>query len=117
MINTQPLKLNSKCILALAMLYITFSVAADAVAYKFCLIGHFVESGATILFPITYTLGDIVTEVYGYSMARRFIWFGLICELIFALLLELVIRFPSPPDFQHQAEYSNIFRPLLWFVV
>ena len=46
--------------------------------------------GGTIFFPISYILGDILTEVYGYKAARRVIWTGFIalslCSLLFFLL-------------------------------
>jgi uncharacterized integral membrane protein (TIGR00697 family) len=32
--------------------------------------------GGTILFPLSYVLGDVLTEVYGFRKARRVIWTG-----------------------------------------
>ena len=32
--------------------------------------------GGTILFPLVYVLGDVLTEVYGFKTARRVIWTG-----------------------------------------
>ncbi len=116
-INTTPLKLNSNYILIIAMIYVTASVAADTVAYKFFAMGPLIESGATLIFPITYTIGDIITEVYGYAIARKIIWFGLSCELIFAVLLEIIIRLHAPSGFQYQNEYKDILNPILWFVL
>jgi len=37
---------------------------------------------AVVLFPIAYIFGDILTEVYGYSNARRVIWTGFFCNLL-----------------------------------
>ena len=49
--------------------------------------------GGTILFPIAYILGDLLTEVYGYKASRRVIWTGFIvlcfCSLLFFLLRAL----------------------------
>ncbi len=36
----------------------------------------------TILFPVSYIFGDILTEVYGYRNSRRVIWIGFFCLLI-----------------------------------
>lgn len=118
-LDKSPLKLNSRFIIILSMLFLTASLAADVVAYKFTGVSNiFILSGATIVFPITYTLGDIIAEVYGYAAARRLIWYGLFCELIFALLIEGVIRLPSSSTpFPYQNEYKDIFAPLLRFVI
>ncbi len=37
---------------------------------------------AIIIFPLSYIVGDILTEVYGYRQARRVIWLGFLCNLI-----------------------------------
>src|SRR5215212_9398266 len=44
----------------------------------------------TILFPVSYIFGDILTEVYGYKRSRRVIWAGF-GALIFASLMSLII--------------------------
>ena len=93
--NNSSLQLNSKFILLLAMLYVTFSVAADIVAFKFVTILAAVESGATILFPLTYVIGDITCEVYGWQISMKIVWIGLLCELIFALLCAMVVYLPG----------------------
>ena len=38
---------------------------------------------AVVVFPLSYIFGDILTEVYGYRMARRVIWLGFLCNLIY----------------------------------
>lgn len=60
--NNTSLKLNSKFIVFLAMAYATISIAADVVAFKFTYFFGLVESGATILFPLTYMLGDVISS-------------------------------------------------------
>lgn len=78
---------NAKHIILLAMLYTAASTAADTVAYNFSNFFGFVESGATIIFPITYVLGDTISEVYGWKTAMKVVWFGLAAEALFALLI------------------------------
>jgi hypothetical protein len=38
----------------------------------------------TLLFPISYIFGDILTEVYGYKQSRRIIWAGFSASLLMA---------------------------------
>lgn len=50
-----------------------------------------------VFFPISYIFGDVLTEVYGYSRARRAIWAGF-GALIFAMLMsQMVFRLPADP--------------------
>lgn len=106
-IEQRPFELNSKFILPIIMLYVMATLAADVVAYKFTNIGPLRESGATFVFPITYLLSDVVTEVYGYKIARKFIWLNLICQLLFALIIVGIINLQSPPDL-HSQDYFNL---------
>lgn len=49
-----------------------------------------------LIFPLTFILSDLITEVYGYKFARRAIWAGFIFNLLFILYSQLVIHLPSP---------------------
>jgi len=116
-INTNLFELNSRYLLPLMMLYLMATLAADVVAYKFVAIGPLIESGATLIFPFTYLIGDVVTEVYGYHIARKFIWLNLICELIFALLVIGIIHLESPAHMNSQAAFILSLGNLLRFVL
>ena len=113
----KPFELNSKYILPIIMLYLMATLAADVVAYKFIAFGPLIESGATLIFPITYLLGDIVTEVYGYRVARKFIWLNLICELIFAVLIVSVINLKSSAYASYQNDFNHALGNILRFVI
>lgn len=115
--NNKPLRLESKYILFLAMLYTTVSLAADVVAFKFEYFFGFVESGATIIFPLTYVLGDVMCEVYGWKITMRIVWLALICEAIFALLIMAIIHMPTYGIGDYQDQYVNVLGNLWIFVV
>jgi uncharacterized integral membrane protein (TIGR00697 family) len=59
----------------------------------------FVTDAGTLIFPITFLLSDLITEVYGFKQARRAIWCGFLFNLVFLLYGQLVIHLPNP-DFQ-----------------
>jgi queuosine precursor transporter len=112
-----PLHLNSKFILLLAMIYVVVSVAADVVAYKYTRFFGLVESGATIIFPITYIIGDVITEVYGWNVAMKIIWYGLFCEAIFGACVWGVIQIPSFGIGEFQTEYNDILGNIWLFIM
>jgi uncharacterized integral membrane protein (TIGR00697 family) len=51
--------------------------------------------GGTLLFPISYIFGDVLTEVYGYRSSRRVIWTGFVCLAVTAAVLALVRIMPG----------------------
>jgi uncharacterized integral membrane protein (TIGR00697 family) len=66
--------------------------------------------GAGILFfPVSYVLGDVLTEVYGYARARRVIWAGFAALLFMAFMSWVVVALPPAPEWTNQAAYETIF--------
>ena len=63
---------------------------------------------ADLIFPVTYILGDILTEVYGFKRARKAIWIGFACNLFAAAAIYLGQALPSNPDWHDQASYDAI---------
>jgi len=57
----------------------------------------------TLLFPVSYILGDVLTEVYGYARARRVIWIGFGCAALMGALLWIVARLPGEAQWQQYA--------------
>ncbi|MDF1760459.1 MAG: queuosine precursor transporter [Coxiellaceae bacterium] len=110
-------KLNSKYLLPLSVFYIVFCLSADVLAFRFTQFGPVVESGATLLFPMTYLISDIVTEVYGYNIAKLLIWLILLGEIVFALLLRLVNLAPYATFLQDPQAYNIVINPILRFVL
>lgn len=102
----EPLRLNSKYLLLIVMAYFVAILSADVVAYKFVSIGIMTVSGATIVFPLTYLFGDVITEVYGYGIAKQIVWLSLIGELIFSLIIKGVISLPSATFANYQQAFE-----------
>jgi len=66
--------------------------------------------GAGILFfPVSYVLGDVLTEVYGYARARRCIWAGFAAMLFMAFMSWIVVALPAAPTWKGQAAYEAVF--------
>lgn len=54
-----------------------------------------VFDAGTLLFPVSYIFGDVLTEVYGYRYGRRVIWVGFFAALMMSAVLWLVARLPG----------------------
>ena len=57
----------------------------------------------TILFPVSYIFGDILTEVYGYRNSRRVIWAGFACLVLSAGIFALIRILPGETQWQKYA--------------
>jgi uncharacterized integral membrane protein (TIGR00697 family) len=65
----------------------------------------------TILFPISYIFGDVLTEVYGFRKSRRVIWTGFACLALTAFVLWLVRIMPGEVTWMEstgQAAFNNV---------
>lgn len=66
--------------------------------------------GAGILFfPLSYVLGDVLTEVYGYARARRVVWAGFAAVLFMAFMSWVVVAMPPAPGWEGQSAYEQVF--------
>lgn len=50
-----------------------------------------------LFFPVSYIFGDVLTEVYGYSRARRAIWAGFGAMLFATFMSFVVVNMPPDP--------------------
>ena len=66
--------------------------------------------GAGILFfPVSYAIGDVLTEVYGFARARRCIWAGFAALLFMAFMSQIVVALPPAADWKGQEAYEAVF--------
>jgi uncharacterized integral membrane protein (TIGR00697 family) len=85
-------------------------------AAKLSEVGGFVFGAGILFFPISYVLGDILTEVYGYARARRVIWAGFVGLVFMAVMSWAVVAMPPAPGWEGQAAYEQVFGQV-WRIV
>lgn len=95
-------------IIILAMLYVTAFMSPMMLAYRMVHIGPFLLPGGTLFFVISYFLGDVIAEVYGYQLARQLVWAGLFCQLVSGLFILLVLNLPYPSYWHHEAAFQFV---------
>ena len=89
-------------------IFITCLITANIIAVKIISLGPVILPAAIFVFPLSYIFGDVLTEVYGYYWARRVIWLGFICNLIFVIFVWVAQVLPPAPFWQGQEAYENI---------
>jgi uncharacterized integral membrane protein (TIGR00697 family) len=85
----------SRAYLAIAVFFVTALVVSNVVAVKIVDVGGRQFDAGTIVFPLVYLIGDVVTEVWGYGAARRLIWLGFGCVLLAVGAIQLTLVLPS----------------------
>lgn len=61
------------------------------------LLGPVTFGAGVLFFPISYIIGDVLTEVYGYANARRCIWVGFFGLLFMVIMSLVVVYIPAEP--------------------
>lgn len=89
-------------------LFITCLITANIIAVKLINIFGLLLPAAIVIFPISYILGDVLTEVYGYRAARRVIWLGFFCNLLAVIAIWLGQILPAASFWDGQAAYERI---------
>jgi len=98
----------SRYFLVVVSLFITCLITANIIAVKLITVFGLVLPAAVIVFPISYILGDVLTEVYGYRQARSVIWLGFACNLILVIAVWLGGILPAASFWDGQAAYARI---------
>ncbi len=78
--------------------------SAKIVDWGFSILGvRMAFDAGTLLFPVSYIFGDILTEVYGYKRSRRVIWTGFFCLGVSAVVFGVVRFLPGEASWQQYA--------------
>uniref|UniRef100_A0A7V4ANE5 Probable queuosine precursor transporter n=1 Tax=Thermus tengchongensis TaxID=1214928 RepID=A0A7V4ANE5_9DEIN len=93
-------------------LFATVLLTSNVASTKLVVLGPFTFDGGTLLFPLAYIFGDVLTEVYGYRKSRRVIWTGFFALLLATLTFQAVAALPTPQDGESQ-RFGEAFRLLL----
>jgi uncharacterized integral membrane protein (TIGR00697 family) len=84
-----------------AAVFVTALVVSNIIAVKLVEMSGRVFPAGLVIFPLSYLLGDVLTEVYGVRAARRVIWLGFACNLLALGAIQAAIHLPAlDPDFQ-----------------
>ncbi len=89
-------------------LFVAVLLISNVASAKILILGPFTFDGGTLLFPLSYIFGDILTEVYGYSRSRKVIWLGFISALLMSVVFMAVGALPEAPDWSYGEAYDRI---------
>lgn len=96
----------------IVVLFVSFLLLSNIGATKLIELEFFERSlifdGGALLFPLTYVLGDVIAEVYGFTAARRAILLGMIVSILASAVFYLVQVAPPAADYENQAAFEAV---------
>lgn len=96
----------------LAISFVGFLLIANVAATKLFAVSvgpaHLIFDGGAILFPLTYVLGDVIAEVYGFTRARGVIVIGFALSALAALTFWIVQFLPPAADYANQEAFEAV---------
>ena len=99
----------SRLFMMIAVTYVTCLLLSNLIAGKMWAVTESITlPAAVILFPVTYILGDVFTEVYGFKNARTVIWLGFGASFFAVAVYLIVIALPHPAFFEAQDAYKTV---------
>ena len=79
--------------------------------HKPVVLGPLHLQASSLIYPLTFFLADIITEVYGYKISRQLIWCQIPCTIYYqSILLLILFGVPTPVNWQYQYAYDYVFK-------
>jgi len=89
-------------------LFVSFLLISNIASTKILSLWIFTFDGGTLLFPLTYIFGDILTEVYGFKKAKKAIWIGFFCAALMTIIFAIVQFLPAANGWNNQSAFELI---------
>ena len=102
-------RIVSELQLLLTLLFVVALVVSNIITSKQVLLPfNITMTGAVFIFPITYIVSDLVSEVYGYRWSRMTCYLGFAANLFATIVFSLVIESPAPSYWQNQEAFQTV---------
>jgi len=99
---------NYKYLDIITAFFVAVILISNIASTKILDFGFFTFDGGTLLFPLSYIFGDILTEVYGYRRSRKVIWLGFGAALLASVVFIIVGKLPPAVGWENQEAYDKI---------
>lgn len=76
-----------------------------------------ITDGGFIVFPLTYVIGDVLSEVYGFRATRRAIYTAFAMEALAAFTFWVTIKLPPADFYTNQAAFEAVVGPFTQLIV
>ena len=99
----------SEPFLYMSIIFVCCLLLSNILASKILSVGpYFSITAGALVFPVSYIINDIFSEVYGYEKTKKIIIFGFIMNLFMILIITLAIFIPSPVWYKNSEAFKTI---------
>lgn len=92
------------------ILFTACLLISNIVSIKLISIGPWTITAGIILFPITYIINDVISEIWGYKKARFIIWCGFLMNLLAILIYTAAVALPASDFWDGQAGFAQVLQ-------
>lgn len=92
----------------LVAVFTALVIVSNLTATKGVAFGPIITDGGFIVFPLTYVIGDVLSEVYGFKAARRAIFTGFAMNILAAAAFWVTVYLPAADFYENQDHFENI---------
>jgi queuosine precursor transporter len=92
----------------LVAVFTALVIVSNVTATKGVAFGPIITDGGFIVFPLTYIIGDVLSEVYGFKAARRAIFTGFAMNILAAAAFWVTVYLPAADFYENQEHFENI---------
>ena len=97
-----------KVLILISMFYMSIMLCNAVLTNRYIGIDAFFVLGGTFTSPLIFIFDDIITEIYGYKIARSVIITGFLAQTFFVVICQLALIAPHPSFFKEQESYSYV---------
>ncbi len=101
---------NSEVFTLLGMIFVASLLVSNLIAGKvWAVCADITVPASVILFPLTYIISDMITEIYGFAKTKAIIWAGFACNLIAVIAYVITVVLPYPKYWLDQDAFAVVF--------
>ena len=98
----------SEIFVFISIIFVSCILISNILASKIISIFGISMTSGVLVFPISYVLGDVMTEIYGYEKTKKVIIYGFISNLLMVIAFYLAMKLPYPDYWQNQEAFIAI---------
>lgn len=101
----------------LVAVFTALVIISNVTATKGVAFGPIITDGGFIVFPLTYIIGDVLSEVYGFKAARRAIFLGFAMNILAAFIFWVTIYLPAADFYTNEEHFENVVHAYTQLIV
>lgn len=96
-------------LIALSSFFTTIIIISNIIAGKLINIGPFILTLSILIYPLSYTIANIISELYGVNITKYVIRIGFICSFFLVIISFITISLPPASIFKFNNAYKIVF--------